>query len=321
MVLVHEAMYDPPNKLATVVKVTAGEHSAKTDPNAQGMFQQPMHILVEQGTQNLLVELLDNRGNLLATLRLGIVDHVLCSKNVQSEMVYTMKPKDARNIRNPRIKLTMVVNDGDALEKGTLGGPVSDVDILVRQQLNKAKHEKQTSSGQEEFGEMDVLKEAACGPLELFEGLGTTKKVYVAVIGPPVSRRWVLGIWDGPDDFEKHHQPKLEVDLMKIQGVKADPTRNHVFVVHCYDAQRVRMSLTFRRLDRARDVWVEILRLLVSKARESKQVAKVQRTKSASHHSNSGSHYRLTNSSSGDTEKKGTFLSSLFKGKDKARQK
>merc|ERR1719409_1554855 len=48
MMLVHEAMFERREaKLTTVVRVTAGLHSVRTDPNSNGIFQQPLHITVE----------------------------------------------------------------------------------------------------------------------------------------------------------------------------------------------------------------------------------------------------------------------------------
>merc|ERR1719215_944552 len=181
------------------------------------------------------------------------------------------------NIRNPRVKLTMVVeSDGDP-ETGLLSDSrAPDIDFLVRQQLRKAK----TNIGSKKnVSELDVLKDACAGPLEIFEGLGDTVQVYVAVIGTPISRRWILGVWNDQEDYIAKRQPRQEIDLMRIQSIQADPMRNHVFVVHCLDETRVQKSLTIRRVDRNRDVWVEILRLLVMKARET--VSKIKASRSS----------------------------------------
>merc|ERR1719162_1174972 len=140
-----------------------------------------------------------------------------------------MRQKDKR-LRNPRIKLTMAVQQEEDLEKGLLAGVSSDVDDLVRLQLAKARGEGKLLHG-EGMSEFEVLRQACAGPLELFEGLGKTSTIYVAVLGPPISRRWVFGIW--PD--------------------------KHVFVINYFDDSRVRQTFIFRRTDRARDVWVEIL--------------------------------------------------------------
>jgi hypothetical protein len=282
MVLVHEVAFErKESKMPTVVRLTAGLHAVKTDPNSNGIFQQPLIISVEQGTQFIVVDLLDMHDRVLATLHMDVVDHLFGARIPQPEMVYTMKQK-GKGIRNPKCKLTMVVSSGDDAEQGLLSsGLNADVDILVRQQLKKAKEEgKATHRGDEEGEqptEMEILKQACAGPLELFEGLGKTCNVYVAILGPPTSRRWIMGIWHDKRDFDSKRYAMQEIDLLKIQCVQADPTRHHVFQVQCYDESRVRKTLTFRRIDRARDVWVEILTRLVQKAHDSKKELKMQR--------------------------------------------
>merc|ERR1719265_3034203 len=288
MMLVHEAQFEKREaKMTTVVRVTAGSHVVKTDPNSNGIFQQPLHITVEQGTQRVVVDLLDTHDRVLATLTLDCQEHLLEPRSLQPEMIYVMKQK-GKGVRNPKIKLTMVVGNSSDAEKGLLSGVSSDVDILVRQQLRKAKEEGKEQGQGEAISEMEVLKQACAGPLELFEGLGKTTSVFVAVLGPPTSRHWVLGIWGDKRDFAAKKHALKEVDLLKLQSVQADPTRHHVFVINYYDESRVRQSLTFRRIDRARDVWVEILHALVQKVRDARKERKSDRAKT--HSSSSSQH-------------------------------
>jgi len=281
LMLVHEAIFEHRGaKMTTVVRVTAGLHTVRTDPNSNGIFQQPLTIFVEQGTTQIDVDLMDTNGRVLSTLSLDPHENILSPKNMITEQVFNMKQKN-KHIRTPKIKLSMVVSNGSDAELGLISGVSSDTDILVRQQLLKAKEVgKANAAGKSVEGEpseMDVLKEACCGPLEIFEGLGKTSSVYVAIVGPPVSRRYMLGIWDNKHDFDAKKRAIEEVDLLKIQSVQADPTRHHVFVVNYFDESRVPQTLTFRRIDRARDVWVEILYLLVTKARNAPK--KVRRDK------------------------------------------
>jgi len=279
MILVHEATFESKAKMSSSVKVTAGRQNVQTDANSDGVFQQPLHIQVEQGTENVVVELLDSRSYVLAEMKLEIMGHILNEQNLQPEMVYSMKQKPRSQITKPKVKLTMVVSKGGDEETGLLAGMSSDVDILVRQQLAKAKQEgHHIGEGHEgePLSEMEVLMQACAGPLELFEGLGKTHNVYVAVSGPPHSKRWILGIWNDKKEYDAKRTPKQEVELLKIETVQGDPTRHHVFVINCFDESRVRKQLTFRRIDRARDVWVEILHLLVTKARDAKKAMKTQ---------------------------------------------
>lgn len=269
MMLVHEAVFERREaKLSTVVRVTAGRHSVRTDPSSNSIYQQPLHIMVEQGTENIAVELLDSRDRVLATLLLGVMDDVL-QVGHQPEQIFTMKQKD-KHIRHPRIKLTMDVqaddSDDDMEKGGLLIGGSSDVDSLVRLQLAKAREEGKALGG-EGLSEFDVLKQACAGPLELFTSLGKTSNVYVSIVN---AKRLVLGIWGDKRNFDAKKRPMQEVDLLRIQSVQSDPSRIHVFVINYFDESRVRQSFTFRRVDRGRDVWVEIIHLLVQKVRDAR---------------------------------------------------
>merc|ERR1719310_1305131 len=97
-------------------------------------------------------------------------------------------------------------------------------------------------------------------------------------MGPPVSRRWALAIWKSKHDFENKKRASQEMELLKIQSVQPDPTRNHVFVINYYDDSRVRQVCTFRRVDRDRDAWVELLRRLVTAAHEARKATKEGKT-------------------------------------------
>jgi len=276
VVLVHEAMFDSDKKesLTTIVRVTAGSHFVGTDALEGSVFQQPLHITVEQGTEQLIVDLLTTSNKLLATVRIDI-DEIQGETNMKPELVYQMYQK-GKGILNPKIKLTMVVSSADDPEQGSgmsAENLKSDISILVRQQLKKAQmHGRQGASS------LDVLKDACAGPLDLFQGLAATQTVYVAATGPPISRRWVLGIWRDQRAFEERSYPVQEVGLLKIQSIQADKKRKHIFFITFFDQSRHRQTLTFRMLDRNRDVWVEILHLLVTKAHEQNKQQKKSRS-------------------------------------------
>jgi len=277
MVLVHEAMFDRvgiPAKVATMVGITAGRHSVQTDPNTKSVFQQPLHISVEQGTQELVIDLLDSSERVLASLRMDILKDILNVSKLPQEQVYNMQQK-GKGVRNPKIMLTIVASQSADEETGLVGATGADVNWLVQQQLRKAREETLDSGGQ--TTETDVLKQACSGPLELFEHLGKTHQVFVAVLGPPSSKRWILGIWNDKHELEHKHRAIREVDLLRVQGVQSDPTRTNVFVITYFDEHRASQRLMFRRVDRARDVWVEMLQILVTHARDHRKETKHQR--------------------------------------------
>lgn len=267
MVLVHEAMMDHPKNetLTTTVQVTSGTHCVMTIANKGSVFQQPLHITVGQGTKHIVVDLLKT-SNLkkLATMKID-VDDIMSGACLQPEVVYKMSQL-AKSCFNPKIRLTMVTSSADDPEQGLLTHSArSDTSILVQQQLKKA----QMNCGHEGASQMDVLKEASVGPLELFEGYGKMRNVYAAVIGPPIAGKWFLGIWKSQRDYEDMAPAFKEVSLLRIQSTQEDLKRSHVFIVNFFDQHsRVPETLTFRSVDRSRDVWVNILHKLVLRARE-----------------------------------------------------
>lgn len=310
MLLVHQAVFEgSTEKMETCIRVTAGSHCVKTDYSNVGMFQQPLHISVEQGTEVVVIDLINRRQNVLGSLTLDVMSHILGVEGPLSEVTYNMSTK-CKNIIKPRVKLTMVIDHDSDVEKGLLApaGLNSDVDILVRQQLQKAKQEgtQRSSVAGEEMNELQVLKEACSGPLELFEGLGKSNAVYVAVLGPPESRRWILGIWKDKKDFMAKRPSIQEIDLLRVETVKGDPSRLHVFVINAYDATRTHKTFTFRRIDRARDVWVEILHLLVVQARAHKKARKDKAQTTALTGSKSPSFFAGLGSSRASTKSYGT---------------
>lgn len=268
MMVVHQVAFDcSKEKFATIVRVTAGSHCVHTDTNSNGIFQQPLHVTVEQGTDMITVDLLDSYKRVLATMALDVMEDVLAPNSHHSEHTYIMKQK-VKKVLNPRIKLTLSVQHEADVEKALLTGVSTDVDDLVRLQLAKARE----TGAKGDLTELQVLKQACTGPLELFEGLGKTQKVYVAISGPPTSKRWVLCIWHDEHQFKSAKtRPLSEVDMLRIQSVQACPTRHHVFMINYYDEDRMRKSLTFRRMDRSRDVWVEILQQTVQKIHEARR--------------------------------------------------
>lgn len=286
MILVHEVMFDcqqQGKKKERIVRVTAGNHSVATDSNTNDIFQQALHIDVEQGTDSVYVELVATSGTVLATLTLDTIKDLVSTDFHAPETMYTMHAAK-RALGNPKIKLTMVMGKQEDTEAGLLlhTDMNSEVDVLVRQQLRKAKidsshtngHGARVEDANPDLSEMELLQKACSGPLEMFVGLGQTRNVYVAVIGPPTTKRWALAVWPDSAHYQKQHSPMKVMDLLKVESIQGDPARHHVFVVNFFEQKNVRETISFRRTDRARDVWVEILLLLVTKSRDMRVAQK-----------------------------------------------
>jgi hypothetical protein len=277
MLVLHEVMTDrKQDKLNMAVRVTAGLHLVKSDVSTSGNFQQPLHITIEQGTRFVTLDLVDHRSAVLAQLKLDVVKDILSEEAHAPEQLLKMNTK-GKGVVNPRVKFSLVLDEGGDLESG--GDANMEVDWLVRQQLMKARDEGLASHGK--VTEIDLLKTACSGPLELFEGLGNTGTVHVAVHGPPISRKWMLSIYKDEADFDQRKKAWFEVDLLKVPSVQPDPTRNNIFVINYFDEHRLQQRLTLRRIDRPRDVWVEMLQLVITKAHASKKAMKKQMSTSS----------------------------------------
>lgn len=277
-VFVHEAVFDKVQpKMYTMVRVTAGLYTVKTDKGSRGNFQQALHVFVEQGTQQVVVDLLSDRGKILANISFEVGKDLLEKVQHDSEVVYKMKQK-SKLAPNPKAKLTFVVNRSTDLESGPLlqQENESDIGVLVRQQLRKARLDGNagTAAAGIEAGSEKELVLACAGPVEMFDSVGNADRVHAAIATPPRSKKWLLGMWRSESHCQEGHSALCEVDLLKIQSVNVDPSRPAVFVLHYFDENRVEQNMRLRHIDRAREVWVDLLQQLISRCHERKAAKK-----------------------------------------------
>mmetsp|Transcript_88739 Transcript_88739/g.198405 ORF Transcript_88739/g.198405 Transcript_88739/m.198405 type:complete len:323 (-) Transcript_88739:7-975(-) len=293
VILVHEVlMTSNKPKVATVVRVTAGAQTVQTDESNKGIYQQPLSVYVEQGTDCVELELMESRSRkVLAYLKLDPMQDILRPKAPLLEKTLPMKQKN-KGVLNPRIKLTAMLESGNEAEQGLLSGVDmgSETNMLLRQQLNKVKmqhpEDNDPEAATEDIGassssnlsDLDLLAKGCCGPLELFGSWGHKENVYMGVRGPPNSKNYYLGIWKAQDTFEKGTRGNPEIDLFRVTSVTPDPSRAEVFIMCYLDERKVKKRLTFRRLDRARDVWVEMFGLLMKMLHEQREKKKKTRT-------------------------------------------
>lgn len=281
LVLVHEAIMDrKDDKLETIVRITCGRHTVHSDKSKTGIFQQPLTVSVEQGNAEVRVDLLDKSSHVIAQMKLDIMKDLLARESMPPETVFPMRTK-SKGVRNPRLKLTLDVQEGDDIEEGgadSLVHQLSQVDYMVEQHMAKYKGTLQPSSD-------DALNSACSGPLELFEGLGSTDTMFVGILGPPRSRKFAFGVWANDREYANAVAPRIQVDLLKIKSVQSDPERPNVFQLNYFDDARIARRLVFRRIDRPRDVWVELLQRIISRTHQlRKSVKDVRKSKGTSLH-------------------------------------
>lgn len=266
MMLIQEAHFvSKREKNSVFVRVNAGSQTVETDRSTNGIFQQPIVLFVEQGTPQICVSLVSSDGSVFAVLKLDPNDIVL-NKDFVMEKEYTMKQKK-KDVLNPRIKLTIHtgVDEEENLLKGLETSP--EADLLIRKKLQATpKTPGETSN----MSELDLLVKSCSGPLEMFGNWGKIEKKYVAIIGPPFEKRHRLCIWKDEKAQEKMERPEMMIDVRKILNVMPDPGRANVFILDYVDKAKAKKKVTFRRIDRTRDVWVEMLHLVINIVREGK---------------------------------------------------
>lgn len=266
--LVHESFYDQKkSKIKTTVRITAGDHSVMTDASSSGMYQQPLTVLVEQGTDDVKVELLDSRESVVAVLKLDPEADVLLAKHF-NDKVFDMKSK-GKAVTHPKVKLSLALDTPEDEETGLLAGLGITADSQWFLKGHALKGEGAAGASQ-----LEMLAQACAGPLEVFEGLGHSKAIYLSPQGPPLQKKWRLCQWANQHDFDKQCAPIKEVEISRICSVQPDQSRTNVFNVNYYDEYRVQHQLCFRRVDRNRDVWVELLQLLVKQVNAERKAKK-----------------------------------------------
>lgn len=274
LVVVHEAMFTATKvKMYTCVRVTAGVQTVMTSENGKGLFQETLSVFVEQGTDSVVIDLMDSRDRrVIGTLKMDVVKDLL-EKAKGQEQTYLMKQK-SKGVLNPKVRLSIHLDSGDGLEKGLLSdtGMSKETDMLIRTQLLQtsstlSEDEKRKGISKSEL----IAKGFKAGPLEMFGSWGSKETVWVAIRSPTQQvRKYTFCIFKDEKEQQKGSQPKIEVDLLKILSVQPDPGRPEVFVLSYMDKEKGKKMLTFRRIDRSRDIWVEMFNLLITMIREEK---------------------------------------------------
>lgn len=268
LISVHEAQHQNRSNGATSVRLTAGSFETETDSSTHSNFQQTFVMHVEQGTDRISVDLLDAYKRKMAYLKLDPVKDILNHPDGVSQKTYVMKSK-MKGVGNARITMTIKLQKPEDEEVGLLprldgGRHAVEVEFQLKEHLRKVNWEEHVPPGDQ----MHTLAAACTGPVDYFSSWGVATPGQLAVLGPPHRRRWTLGFWNNPADFGRPGD--VEVDLMRISSVQEDPGRSEVFVISYADQNRVESRVLFRRTDRSRDVWVQLLTMHISAVREQK---------------------------------------------------
>ncbi|CAK9100157.1 unnamed protein product [Durusdinium trenchii] len=281
LVVVHEALYTGGKSKSNVcVRVTAGMQSAATSENPKAVFHESLSILVEQGTDVVLVELWDVRERrAMASLKFDPMKDLLHSEDLGREKVYPMKQK-TKGLLNPRVRLSLHLDTDEGMEKGLLQDVdmSRETDMMLRTQLQKAQASERARGGSDsedapakELSKVELFAKGCAGPLDQFGSWGRRDPKWICVRGPPDQKRHTLCIYKDESQCRKGDNPEVEVELLKVLSVQPDPARKEVFIINYLEKNKVKQRLTFSRIDRSRDIWVEMLTLLITMIREEKE--------------------------------------------------
>lgn len=275
------------------VAISADRASEHTTVQKSGIWQEDLHLTVEQGIVKIAIDVLDAQGKAACSLFLDPVEDVLKPMSVGKK---TFKMQQlSRNIRNPMIKLSYYVDGYNDADIETAGG--KEVQAVARLNKNmgglspQLRAELLQKAGEDESSkpggatnqpgsqapdqrsklqsELDVLVKAASGPLNKpSEIFGRLHEVYVDVVGPPQFPRYFFRIFKNEKDRNSGKAPEAEIDILRILGLSPDPVREGYFAMKYADKDENIIVVFFERIDRARDVWIEQLDLLVKKVRD-----------------------------------------------------
>jgi len=287
-IVVHECYYaSTEGEMMTMVRVSAGEHSATTEVHKR-VFQQPMSIFVEQGTEKLEVDLMDSWGRARwAKLDLDIAE-LLNVDGGWREHVFSMKPCK-RGLANPRVKLTVFRSRNTDEEEGILSKIQVTEDhagLMVKEHLQKVHQAEIAARGSVEMAGEDfapmmseghLLASACAGELELLGAWGAKDKRWVMVKSGPSVKRAFLGVWEDRRACDNGKAPMHEIDFLRIKSVQAHPVQDAAFMINLVKRDGSTRQFTFYRIDRSRDVWVQTLTLLIQKERDRKKAGEAKK--------------------------------------------
>jgi hypothetical protein len=279
---VHEVKFTGEKNMKFRVRITAGDQIVKTSAT-KGIFQNTLSVFIEQGTTDVLFELVSVSHVVLAHVKLDLQRDILNkindekSANSLREKVFKMKQK-GKGLVDPSIVVSMTMSDGTDEEEGLLSGTNPETAFLMRDKLAAAKEEILQKSPRNAgmSTDLEVLMQACSGPIDVFAGCGAASRVAMGVMGPPLSRRFFIGMWQRQRDMEAYQirdgKEKVdawrEIDLLKIHGVQEDPDRSEVFVISYRSKSEGDMQTSFRIVDRPAKLWVEMLSQLISQVHE-----------------------------------------------------
>merc|ERR1712124_55261 len=125
-----------------MIRITAGQQEAITSKSSKGIFQDSLNMSVQQGTQDLVIDLITESKVVLAQLKLNVEKDILGAKSIaksSQEKVWPMKERSKECPLNPVVRLTFSITGErdleDPLMNSMLQGKDPETIMLMQQQL------------------------------------------------------------------------------------------------------------------------------------------------------------------------------------------
>eukprot|EP00401_Gymnodinium_catenatum_P018194 CAMPEP_0117521036 /NCGR_PEP_ID=MMETSP0784-20121206/33476_1 /TAXON_ID=39447 /ORGANISM="" /LENGTH=283 /DNA_ID=CAMNT_0005317047 /DNA_START=180 /DNA_END=1031 /DNA_ORIENTATION=+ len=254
------------------VRITAGREVVKTKKHSKGIFQTTLTIKVEQGTEYIVIDLMSEVDVLLARAKLHVKDDILAETKTR-ETVQNMKEMSKCCPLNPALRLTFC-HHPDMVAEGMISSHDPETAMLLQQKLDQAS---ERVAAHDHVTDLEILSAAIEGPVDVFGKLGATTRKYMAAMGPPFSRRYCLGLWKDKSSYEEHQNAQLEIDILKVHSVQADPHRPDVFIVSYFNNHKIDTTQTFRIVEKTAKLWVQLLHIFITKAHDNKRAERMDK--------------------------------------------
>jgi len=282
-VMISKVRFNSVGKLGMMVRITAGDEVVQTQVSFDKTFREGFRLFIAQGTHEVVVELVDeNQSTVYASISLDPDMDIKVGNDPpgfdEQELVMDEAPLDGVQVSSCKILMAFFGRNYFAEDKfeGILSHVKDSERVLVEQSLLKTYEEQAGSYGSADSADalgdeekaqptnFEIVVGSCSGPVYLYGYLGKKRKVFLSITGPPVSGEWQLGVWDSEESFKKGGDAQEKINLLRVVSVQAEPSRTDVFTILFMVTRTQRQKLVLERIDRSRDVWVEMLKVLVS---------------------------------------------------------
>jgi len=268
-VMVAKLKFTAASGLGTLVRLTADDQVTQTDVSYDKAFYEVFRLFIPQGTEEVVVELMDeDESTVYASL---VLDPILDLRLGTDAPGFDEQELTMDELRDDMTRAKIVIgffaDDGDKRFDDIIARTDGGVDqATVEHYLERARQSLESSGDDDEKAapsQLEVSAWACTGPVVVWSQLGSRREAFLGVRGPPTTGDWQLGVWLDRESFEKGMDAFESINLLRVVAVQAEPSRSDMFIVVYMLTRTQKQRLVCQRLDRSREVWVEMLKVVV----------------------------------------------------------